>query len=65
MIGNLKMSLWDWNPVRNRQLLIRSQLRLASCHEGWCNTHDELLDAQDKIKHLESEVARLERLSNG
>jgi hypothetical protein len=65
MAGSFKMFLWDWNPVRNRQLLIRSQLRMASCHEGWCNTHDELVDARDKIKHLESEIARLERLSNG
>ena len=65
MAGPFKMFLWDWNPARNRQLLIRSQLRLASCYEGWCNTNDELLIARDRIKYLQSEIARLERLSNG
>ena len=65
MASPLKMFLWDWNPVRNRRLLINSQLALSNCQNGWGNTHAELADARDRIKHLESEVARLERLSNG
>jgi hypothetical protein len=65
MTNAFKMFLWDWNPVRNRRLLINSQLALANCQNGWANTHDELADARDKCKHLESEIARLERLNNG
>lgn len=64
MASSFKWFLRDWNPVRNRRLLINSQLALASCQNGWSNTHLELVEARDKIKHLESEVARLERASH-
>ena len=65
MAGSFKMFLWDWNPARNRRLLIQSQLALANCQNGWGNTHKELFECKQKCKHLEAEFSRLERLSNG
>lgn len=65
MLDSVKWFLRDWNPVRNRRLLVRSQFQLANCQNGWSNTHKELYECKEKCKHLESEVARLERLNNG
>jgi hypothetical protein len=65
MAGSFKMFLWDWNPVRNRRLLINSQLALANCQNAWANTHIELLEAKDKCIYLRAEIERLERLSHG
>ena len=65
MAGSFKMFLRDWNPVRNRRLLINSQLALANCQNGWANTHIELLEVKDKCIYLRAEIERLERLSHG
>ena len=65
MAGYVKTFLRDWNPARNRRLVLLAELQLANCQNGWSNTHMEMLDWRDKCKHLESEIARLERLSNG
>lgn len=58
------MFFWDWNPKRNRRLLIQSQLALANCQNGWGNTHLQVVELTDKCKDLEAEIARLERLNN-
>ena len=65
MAGYIKTFLRDWNPARNRRLVLLAESQLANCQNGWGNTHMEMLDWRNKCKHLESEVARLERLSNG
>lgn len=65
MAGYIKTFVREWNPVRNRRMLIQSKLQLANCQNGWSNTHIEMLRYKDKCEYLESEVARLERLNNG
>jgi hypothetical protein len=65
MAGYIKTFLRDWNPARNRRLVLLAESQLANCQNGWGNTHMEMLDYRDKCKHLESEIARLERLNNG
>jgi hypothetical protein len=63
---NIVKSYWlAWNPARLRRLLLLKDQQIANCNNGWGNMHTELLIAKDKIQHLESEVSRLERLSNG
>jgi hypothetical protein len=63
---NIVKSYWQaWNPARLRRLLILKDQQIANVNNGWGNMHTELLTVKDKCKHLESEVARLERLSNG
>jgi hypothetical protein len=63
MAGYVKTFLRDWNPARNRRLVILAQSQLANCQNGWGNTHMELLEYKDKCKHLETELLRLERLA--
>jgi hypothetical protein len=61
---NIVKSYWQaWNPARSRRLLLLAQSQLANCQNGWGNTHYELLEYKDKVKHLEAELARLERLA--
>ena len=63
---NIVKSYWRaWNPASLRRLLLLKDQQIANCNNGWGNMHTELLIMKDKCKHLESEVARLERASNG
>ena len=63
---NIVKSYWRaWNPARLRRLLLLKDQQIANCNNGWGNMHTELLIMKDKCKHLEAEVSRLERLSNG
>lgn len=63
---NIVKSYWQaWNPARLRRLLILKDQQIANVNNGWGNMHTELLTVKDKCKHLEAEIARLERLSNG
>jgi hypothetical protein len=63
---NIVKSYWlAWNPARLRRLLLLKDQQIANCNNGWGNMHTELLIAKDKCKHLEAEIARLERLSHG
>ena len=63
---NIVKSYWlACNPARLRRLLLLKDQQIANCNNGWGNMHTELLIMKDKCKHLEAELARLERLSNG
>ena len=65
MVSKLRETWWDWNPRRLRRLLTNAKSATDANAYGWSNTHRELIELKDKCKHLEAEVARLERLSNG
>ena len=54
----IRKALWNWQPWRTRKLLVIRTQQLTA-------THMELFELKDKCKHLEAELARLERLSNG
>lgn len=52
MAGYVKTFLRDWNPARNRRLVLLAKSQLANCQNGWGNTHYELLDARKEAKRL-------------
>ena len=57
-------SYWRaWQPVRLRRLLAIKEQQLARSNDGWSKMNNELLTVKEKCKHLEAEVARLERLA--
>jgi hypothetical protein len=53
------MVSYNYNPNRYRQP--STHTRLAESYKAHSHTQDQLNEALSKIKHLESEVARLER----
>ena len=58
MASKITKAWWSWQPRRTRKLLVIRTQQLTA-------THMELFELKDKCKHLEAELARLERLSNG
>ena len=52
MTGYIKTFWREWNPARNRRLLLLKEQQLSNSQNGWGNTHYELLDARKEIKRL-------------
>jgi hypothetical protein len=65
MTSRIRQAWWGWNPVRLRRILRLTKYQMDNVNNGWGNMHTELLVMKEKCKHLEAEVSRLERLSNG